>query len=414
MVKLQPALWIGVATFLWWDPSPAHGEDLDAADPSEELAPKGYQWDHEYISVRFGGGFLFDYNGYDQDNDNEAQMNLEPEIGIRDLRALVSGRLGSGDRVSYTLGYMYDAANNEFRFRQTGLRVLIPELNGHLFLGRTKEGFSTNKFMVGYYGWTNERSAANDAFLPILADGARWTGTAFGNRIVYNIGAFDDRLSDSEAFNKNDWQFAGRLVFVPLGTDTEDDGVLHLAVEGRYADSNDGFLQYKSKPESFLAQSQVVDTGMFEASRSSMLGLEAYYVRGPFSSGSEYFLNKVSSDREGDPFFHGGEAFIGYLFTGETHPYKPHSAVFEDVTPRKTLFDEGGWGAWELVLRASYVDLDSEAIAGGRFFRGSSVLNWYVTPAMRLEAIYGYGVLDRMDMVGGIHFFQTRVQLQFK
>jgi hypothetical protein len=39
------------------------------------------------------------------------------------------------------------------------------------FLGRTKQGFSTNKFMVGYYGWFNERSAANDAFLPILADG---------------------------------------------------------------------------------------------------------------------------------------------------------------------------------------------------------------------------------------------------
>jgi phosphate-selective porin OprO and OprP len=412
MVKLRPAQWIGAIAIIGAQPSSAHGEDLDAADPSEDLAPEGYQYDHELFSMRFGGGFLFDYNGYDQDGDNKTQMNLEPEIGIRDLRALVSGRL-PGDRLTYTLGYMYDAANNEFRFRQTGLRLLVPEVNGHLFLGRTKEGFSTNKFMVGYYGWTNERSAVNDAFLPILADGARWTAPAFGNRIVYNIGAFHDRLSDSESFNKNDWQLAARVVWIPLGTDTLD-GVLHLAGEGRYADSNDGSLQYKSKPESFLAQSQVVDTGMFEASRSTMAGLEAYYVRGPFSSGSEYFLNQVSSDREGDPFFHGGEAFIGYLFTGETHPYKPHSAVFEDVTPRRTLFEPGGWGAWELVLRASYVDLDSDAIAGGKFFRASSVLNWYVTDAMRLEAVYGYGVLDRMDMVGALQFFQTRVQLQFK
>jgi hypothetical protein len=29
---------------------------------------------------------------------------------------------------------------------------------GHIFVGRTKEGFSLNKVMIGYGGWTNERA----------------------------------------------------------------------------------------------------------------------------------------------------------------------------------------------------------------------------------------------------------------
>ena len=54
--------------------------------------------------------------------------------------------------------------------------VAVPELWGHVFVGRTKEGFSLNKVMVGYAGWTMERSTMSDASIPILADGIKWLG----------------------------------------------------------------------------------------------------------------------------------------------------------------------------------------------------------------------------------------------
>jgi phosphate-selective porin OprO/OprP len=44
--------------------------------------------------------------------------------------------------------------------------VEIPEIRGHLFVGRTKEGFSLNKVMVGYAGWTMERATTSDATIP--------------------------------------------------------------------------------------------------------------------------------------------------------------------------------------------------------------------------------------------------------
>jgi phosphate-selective porin OprO/OprP len=328
---------------------------------------------------------------------------------LRDFRLLLKGRLKFAERLTYTIGYMYDKGREDFRFRQTGLMVDVPELQGRVFIGRTKEGFSTSKIMVGYQGWTMERATANDAFLPILADGIRWTGNIPSGKLVYNVGWYIDTLSESESFNKNDKQFAARAVWLPFAS--AEDGVLHLALEGRYAASNDGFLQYRSKPESYEAQSYAVDTGRFPAQDSNTIGVEAYYRPGPLMFGTEYFFNHVGSRETGDPFFHGGEIFVAHLLTGETRPYNVRGAYFDRISPARTVF-EGGPGAWELVLRYSYVDLDSGPIQGGKFWRVTPMVNWHLSDNVRLEFVTGYGHLNRLGQTGSLVFGQTRLQLQ--
>jgi phosphate-selective porin OprO/OprP len=325
---------------------------------------------------------------------------------------LLKGQLKFIPHLSYTIGYMYDVGRKQWRFRQTGLSYEVPELFGSLFIGRTKEGFSTSKIMVGYQGWTNERAAINDALLPILADGIKWTGTVPNGMLVYNLGWFKDTLSQSESFNKNDRQFAVRAVWLPFADiKSEDPDILHLALEGRFAASNDGFLQYRSKPESFEAQSYAIDTGKFPAEHSITAGLEAYYRHGPLVLGSEYFFNQVSSHEENDPLFQGGEVFAAYTLTGEVRPYNARGAFFERMEPRVSVF-EGGIGAWEAVLRLSYANLDSQNIQGGKFWRLTPVLNWYLSEYVRLEFVSGYAVLDRFGTHGGLWFGQTRLQLQ--
>ena len=73
---------------------------------------------------------------------------------------------------------------------------------------------------------------------------------------------------------------------------------------------------------------------------------------------------------------------------------------------------QGGPGGWELVGRVSYIDLDSGALQGGRFWRLTPMVNWYLSDHVRLEMTYGYGTLDRFELRGKTHFFQTRLQLQ--
>jgi len=387
-------------------------EDLDAAqsDHSKSLNKdtKFNEFENRFFTMRIGGGFLIDTADYKQDATSKKQMDISSETALRDFRVLLKGKFKSAPRLSYTLGYMYDGSQDDWRFRQTGLMLDVPEWDGNFFLGRTKEGFSTNKIMVGYYGWTNERAAANDAFLPILADGVKWMGRAYEGKLVYNVGAFKETITEYESYDKNDEILAARGVWLPF--DKNDSSVLHLAVEGRYGTSKSGSLQYRSKPESFPAQDYAVDTGKFKASSSMMGGLEAYYRPGSLMFGMEYFFNKVDSKQEKNPFFHGGEIFTSYLLTGESRPYNNKGGYFEAVSPARSVF-KGGKGAWELVMRLSYVDLDDKNIEGGTFRRITPMVNWHLSDNARLEFIYGYSVLDRLNTTGTTQYLQTRLQL---
>jgi phosphate-selective porin OprO/OprP len=278
-----------------------------------------------------------------------------------------------------------------------------------LFVGRTKEGFSTGKIMVGYQGWTMERATMNDALIPVLADGIKWNGYLPNGRFVYNLGFFKDTRSENESFNKNDEQTVARVVLLPLAGG--DRGVLHIAAQARHARADDGALQYRSKPESYQAQSYAIDTGSFAAEYANAYGFETYYRPGPLLVGTEYFFNKVKAPDSGDPLFHGGEVLVAHILTGETRPYNARGGYFERVSPARSVF-EGGRGAWEVVARFSYSDMDDGSIRGGRFWRFTPMVNWHLSDNVRLEIVYGYGSLDRLDARGRLQFFQSRFQFQ--
>jgi len=235
-------------------------------------------------------------------------------------------------------------------------------------------------------------------------------GNSPSGQLVYSLGWFGDHYSEKESFNRSDNQVVGRLVWLPFLL-SDPERVLHLAVAVRHANSDEGFLQLRSKPESYEAQSYAIDTGKFAAQGSDIVGLEAYYRPGSWSFGMEYFLDYVSSREHGDPFFHGGEIFASVLLTGEKKPYNISTATFERVSPKNSVF-EGGRGAWEAVLRYSYSDMDSSDIKGGKFWRITPMLNWHLSDNVRLEFVYGYGILDRFDTKGATQFFQSRFQLQ--
>jgi phosphate-selective porin OprO/OprP len=112
-----------------------------------------------------------------------------------------------------------------------------------------------------------------------------------------------------------------------------------------------------------------------------------------------------------DPTFHGGDAVVSWLITGETRKYNTAGGYFLAVSPKRTVV-EGGPGAWEAVLRLSYIDLDDKAIHGGRFWRLTPMVNWYLSDNLRLELAYGTQ-LDRHGVVGSTQFFQSRLQFQF-
>jgi phosphate-selective porin OprO/OprP len=358
-------------------------------------------------TLRFGFGFLTDGAAFWQDEASEQQVTMSDNVDIRDFRVLLRGRFKTKRLFSWQVGYMYDGNDEDWYFRQTGFQIGFPEVGGTLFVGRTKEGYSLIKVMVGYHGWTMERSPTLDAFVPILADGVRWSGYHPGPHVFYQIGVYGDELSESEKFSTFDHQVVARLGWLPVFS---KDGaeLLHVAVMSRYAQPDEHQLQVRSRPESNIAP-YFLDTGKFPADRVSTTGVEAYYRNGPWLCGAEYNWDRVGASSGEKPLFHGGDTVVAWNITGETRPYNPAGAVFGAVSPERTVF-EGGPGAWEVLLHFSHTDFDSGSFTGGRFWKLTPMVNWHLSDNVRMELGYGYGVLNRFGITGHTHFVQARLQ----
>lgn len=365
-----------------------------------------------FTTFKFGAGFLYEYGAFGQDDKAKQQAELggyelEAHAKLRDFRLLFSGQLPTERNIIWKIGLMYDGLTGEWFERETGVMIAVPELWGNIFIGRTKEGTSLNKVMNGYAGWTLERQMALDV-IPILADGVKWLGYLQKQGILWNVGAYGDALSKGQSFSTFQWQAAARIAWLPIYS-KENQTLVHLGMSIRYGKPVDGKIRLKSRPEAFTAPF-FIDTGTFASDHSTHIGWEAYYSRKSLMIGSEYYLHKFSSTEKDDPLFHGGEVVVSYILTGESRPYSTVSGIYSFVPVSKPVW-KGGPGAIETLLRISTLDLNGGLIKGGKFWRVTPMVNWYLSPIVRWEVAYGYGTLDRYNLKGTTQFFQTRIQL---
>jgi len=363
-----------------------------------------------FMTFHMGAGFSVDFAAYSQDDASREQIdNLEPEFKLRDFRLLLGGRFKTERRITWQAGIMYDGPSHSWLVRQTGIMVSVPELWGHLFIGRAKEGVSLNKVMVGYDGWTTERFTFSDV-IPLLADGVKWLGYLPNRHLIWNVGWFTDALSEGQSFSSYDNQFTFRTAWVPMVSDSSGT-LLHIGFNFRRGKLNQGQIQLRSRPEAFPAP-YFIDTGKFPANTARMAGPEIYYRPGNWLFGTEYYWQTVDSPQMNNPLFHGGDASVSWLITGETRSYNTVGGYFRSVSPAKTVLDRG-LGAVEAVLRFSYSDLNDGPVQGGSLWRITPMVNWYFTDVTRLALVYGYGTLDRFETTGVTQFFQARLQIEF-
>ncbi|MFI5237096.1 MAG: OprO/OprP family phosphate-selective porin [Ignavibacteriales bacterium] len=370
------------------------------------------EFDGPLTTLKLGGGFLYEFAGYSQDVVGKQQMDsanvvLKSAFKVRDFRLIASGKVKSKRFFTWKAGIMFDASVNSWYVRETGLMIGAPELSGYFFVGRTKEGFSLNKVMNGYAGWTMERQIAIDV-IPILADGIKLMSYLPKQKLFWNIGVYTDWLSEGQSFSTYRWQFDIRFGWLPIYSEA-DKTLLHLGINYRYGKPVDEAIRLRSRPEANPAP-YFIDTEEFPAEHSNHYGWEVYFTSGPLMLGSEYYFHQFSSAETENPLFQGGEVVASYLITGESRPYSTVSGIYGFVPVANSVFD-GGAGTWEVILRFSTLNLTSGTISGGKFWRITPMINWYLSANVRLEIAYGYGVLNRFNLEGVTQFFQSRIQL---
>jgi phosphate-selective porin OprO/OprP len=382
--------------------------DPDFEEPRRKFV-KWNEYDGKYSTLRLGYALLVDFVTYAQNEASKEQVTLSPGVGLRDFRFVLNGKLKTKRPISWVFGYMYDRSDESWRIRQTGIDIGFPEVYGHLFIGRVKEGYSMIKLMAGPTNVTMERTPVLD-FIPILADGAKWMGYFPKPRVFFSLGWFSDEVfgGEEEKFATYDSQVVGRVTWLPILSEAKNK-VLHVGVMGRSGKPDEGSLQVRARPEDNMAP-YFVDTGKFAADHVRTTGFEAFYRKGSWYFGGEYNWQRVDAADGQQPTFHGGNAIAAWLITGETRAYNLQGAYFHPVSPRRTVF-EGGPGAWEAVLNLSYLDLDSGSFRGGKLTRLTPMVNWHLSDNFRLEFAYGYSVLERFDLKGRTQFFQARIQM---
>ena len=365
-----------------------------------------------YSTFRIGFGYIADASTYSQDDVFKKQMDsanidIKSIIQTRDFRILGSGVLTNTKRdISWKFAYMYDGDEKVWILRESGITVGVPELKGHIFVGRTKEGFSLVKVMNGHSPWGYERQMALDV-IPILADGIKWFGMLPKSKIFWNLGYFNDFISKGQGFSTFSWQYVARVGWLPVNNPAKNQ-TLHIAANLRYAKPLDGKITLKSRPESNNTP-QLINTGSFETDHSNHIGAEAYYTYKRFALGSEVITHNFNSDKGVDHKFFGGNVMIAYSITGGMRPYKTVGSIFGFMPVKKSIF-KGGLGEIEAVVFASTLNLNDGNIKGGQMWRITPMINWYPAQFIRFELIYGYGVLDRYDVKGKVQFFETRLQ----
>jgi phosphate-selective porin OprO/OprP len=274
-------------------------------------------------------------------------------------------------------------------------------------------------------------------FFPGRNMGAMLSGNLLEDRLLWQVGGFRD--TDDSGFAFDSWgdeqvDIATRLAGAPIYAN-EGAQVLHLG--GSYIHRFlDDTVRWRERPEANLAQ-RFVDTqnsfaagGDIPANNADILNLELAGVLGPFSAQTEWTGSWVQGDHgQGDVDFWGIYVEASWFLTGEHKNYDLGNGRFGRIKP-KANFDpaDGGWGAWEIAARYSYLDLDDRNIEGGVLWDVTAGVNWYLYPNFRWMLNYVHGdvrrrgvyvfddddvLLGRVGLAGGADIVQTRFQVDF-
>jgi phosphate-selective porin OprO and OprP len=263
-----------------------------------------------------------------------------------------------------------------------------------------------------------EPAAPIEALAPGVNAGIQIGRPVFDQRATWKLGLFTAGAGqDSGDAAKNYGRAIARLTGLPIYDANRDHPesatLLHLGLSANILYSASGAVRYRARPESHLAP-YVIDTGDISADNAVVAGAEAAWVNGPFSVQGEYLHTWVHEQDGQAPGFDGLYVSASWFLTGESRPYDRQNGCFSRVIPRKNFdWGKGGWGAWEIAGRYSYVNLDSADVHGGRLSMLMAGVNWYLHSHMKWRFEYGLAHVAGRQPEGNLNIFQTRMEMDF-
>jgi phosphate-selective porin OprO/OprP len=352
---------------------------------------RAFQLEELKMSGKIGAKLQLDAAAYAT---GDQFKGFDDGIEVRRLRVDAKGDCILLMPVSYEveLGYI----PNRFYIENSYLALRLADWMGDLKFGQYQPPMGLEAITSSRDITLMETAAPVSALAPGTSAGFEIGRPVFDRRATWKFGLFTSGVgNDTGDATANYARAISRLTGLPVYQTKPDHPdsttLLHLGLSANVLYSASSSVRYRSRPESHLAPF-VVDTGNINADGALVAGAEAAWVNGPFSVQGEY-LRSCVKERDGQwPNFGGVYATASWFLTGESRPYDRQNACFTRVIPHRN-FDcgQGGWGAFEVAARYSFVNLNSADINGGKLSELMTGVNWYLHSHLKWRFEYGLG-----------------------
>jgi phosphate-selective porin OprO and OprP len=388
-------------------------EPLQDQSPSEQSKASWLNLEESRLAAKIGGKLALDAAAY---------VTSQEFTGFDDGGELRRARLyAKGDcllvmPVSYQIEIGY--VPNQFYIEESYLVLKNLPWIGDLKGGQYQAPMGLDVITSSRDITFMEPAAPMQALAPGVNAGIQMGRPVLGQRATWAFGLFTDGVGDDFGEATKDYgRVMTRLTGLPVyhvdPSSPNSQRLLHLGLSANLLYSASSAVRYRSRPESHLAP-YVIDTGDIAADGALVVGAEAAWVHGPFSVQGEYLHSWVHEEGGQVPMFDGLYASASWLLTGESRPYDRTEGKFGRVIPKHHFdFGHGGWGAWEVAGRYSFVNLNSGRIEGGRLSMLMAGLNWHPHANIKWRFDYGFGHVSGRQPDGNINVFQTRVEVDF-
>ena len=390
--------------------SPIHAQANDADSYSVPDIPDSWaqalRYKNEHFSAAFLFGTLLDYTTWVQDQQSIEQVGeQEDKFEVRSLRFLIAGTLDFMGPWSYVVALesnRFDQAteNSRLTLMDASLVRHFAGGTGRLVIGKQKQAFVYE--MVGDSANLIQHERFLGPFFVSRSWGATYTHTYKEKRLGLQVGWYNNWFEEGGDFGGQGNHVAIRLTGLPLWRN-EGAQLFHVGFSGRYQEDENGFLHFRGRPGSNVADFYV-DTGSFGADYSLQAGLEALWQGNKLTVLGEYTEAWVTADDVGNPHFDGFYVAASYLFNGELRPYDSSVRYSRRVIPG------GRWGALEPFVMFGRVNLDDATVNGGSMEKWYVGLNWWATRRWKMSIGYGDIELDRFDTLGNTNQVLVRMQ----
>jgi len=251
----------------------------------------------------------------------------------------------------------------------------------------------------------------------LYSNGERWTAAGVLTGNVIGTSTYDEQVG-----------FVGRVTYVPY---KRENSLIHLGANANLVltpaanrlDVAGGTgplspIRLRDRPEFRVDGTRLVDTGNIDADGLTALGAEFGAQYKNFYVQAEYFdidLERRASAFS-DPSFSGWYVQGSWILTGQSRRYNAAGGFDGPRVEKPFSLKNGTWGAWELGLRYSTIDLNHDenelpalgGIRGGEQDIFSVGLNWYLNNAVLVQATYRNVSVDRTS-TGAANAYGTGV-----